>query len=64
MDLNPYRSAVFIYDEYLSKYFVLSLSEINMSCLLVFTSNKTFNLLVRRDVNFRKIRLFTFTKFS
>ena len=52
MDLNPYRSAVFIYDEYLSKYFVLSLSEINMSCRLVFTFNETFNLLVRSRCEF------------
>ena len=43
--LNPYRSAV-LYDEYLSNYFVLNMSEINMSCRLIFSSNETFNLLV------------------
>ena len=36
----------FIYDEYLSNYFVLNMSEMNMSCRLIFSSNETFNLLV------------------
>jgi len=36
----------FIYDEYLSNYFVLNMSEINMSCRLIFSSSETFNLLV------------------
>ena len=42
----------FIYDEYLSKYFVLSMSEIDMSCHLIFTSNETFNLSVRSRCEF------------
>ena len=53
----------FIYDEYLSNYFVLNMSEINMSCGLIFSSNETFALLVCSRCEFRKSHLFIFMKF-
>ena len=54
---------VFIYDENLSNYFVLNMSEISMSCRLKFSSSETFNLLVRSRCKFHKNHLFIFTKF-
>ena len=49
----------FIYDEFLSNYFVLNMSEINMSCRLIFSSNETSNLLVCSRCEFSK-KLFVY----